>query len=83
MLRNQLDALPGETDDAWREGLAGEIEMLERDADRVPWQDGVPDSILASLEPFRERLEAAYNPATNPFELLRNKRRGLWSIQAE
>jgi len=83
MLQNQLDALPEETDDSWREELAAEIEMLERDSDRLPWQDGVPAPILASLEPFRERLEAAYNPSTNAFELLRNKRRGLWSIQAE
>ena len=83
MLQNQLDALPEETDDSWREELAAESEMLERDSDRLPWQDGVPAPILASLEPFRERLEAAYNPSTNAFELLRNKRRGLWSIQAE
>lgn len=80
-LRNQLAALdrepgPGLTP-GWRESLAGEVEALEADSLRVPWQDGLPASIAASLEPYRERLEAAYEPLANEFELSRVTRQGL------
>jgi hypothetical protein len=83
ILRSQLDALGEDADPAWRERLTDEIDTLEENAGRVPWRGEVPDSIAASLEPFRDRLEAAYDPMTNSFELLRNKRRGRFSIQAE
>lgn len=85
MLQNQLAALdedPG-VDPIWRETLAAEIEVLESSPRRLPWEDGLPAALAASLEPYRERLAASYNPTTNPFELARNRRRGRWSIQAE
>lgn len=80
-LRNQLAALPAElgTDlpPGLRESLAGEIEALEADPLRVPWPDGLPERIAASLEPYRERLETSYEPAADEFELTRITRRGL------
>lgn len=83
-LRNQLAALgqaPGPAP-GWRERLAGEIEALEADPLRVPWQDGLPEPIVAALEPFRDRLAAAHDPAADEFELTRVTRRGL-SIQGD
>ena len=38
--------------------------------------------IVASFEPYRERLEANYSATTNAFELGKNKKSGL-SIQSE
>jgi hypothetical protein len=68
-LRNQLDALPPETDEGWRARLLAEIDALERDRGHVVWRDGLPPALRASLEPFRTRLEASYDAETNCFEL--------------
>jgi len=73
MLRRQqaalerLEARPGE--DVWRRALADEIAALEADRFRIPWQDGLPDVLRQSLEPFKARLEASYSPMCNPLEM--------------
>jgi len=73
MLRNQLDKLEEREaavmPEEWRQALAAEIEAMEADKDRLPWQDGVPAVIEASLKPYKERLEASYSSMTNPLEL--------------
>jgi hypothetical protein len=71
MLRRQLAAAEtGQLEASdWREKLAEEIHRVEDDPGRVAWQDGLPETIAASLEPFREELEAAYSRTTNPAEL--------------
>jgi hypothetical protein len=73
MLENQLEQLRT-TDTAgtlvdWKDLLEAEIQAMEEDRFRLPWEDGLPDAIRSSLEPYRERLEQSYNPMTNPFEL--------------
>ncbi len=93
MLRNQLASLPvpaeggkgkdAEADDGWREALGNEIAALAADRRRLPWQDGLPPAIAASFEPYRDRLETSYNPATNAFELGRSRKRGRFSITAD
>jgi hypothetical protein len=50
--------------------VAAELAEMKADRDYLPWQNGVPESLTVGLEPYRERLEASYSPATNPFELL-------------
>jgi len=52
-----------------RAALEREAHQMEVDPGRVLWQDGLPSAIAASLEPFRERLEAYYDPITNRIEL--------------
>jgi len=42
---------------------------MEADRYRLPWQDGLPDVIESSLQPFRSQLEQSYNKMTNPLEL--------------
>jgi len=80
-MRNQLAALrggPGEQPSpGWPEALAVEIEAMEHDPLRPPWRDGLPAPIAASLKPYREPLEAAYDPRTAEYELARIGRRGL------
>jgi hypothetical protein len=53
-----------------RELVVAELEALEADPARIPWEDGLPEPFAVGLEPYRDRLEATYAPATNPFELL-------------
>lgn len=82
MLRNQLQQDSTGTTEDWVGLLTAEVEALERDTDRHPWQDGLPSSIAASLEPHRERLMASYDPISNTFELVITEKEGL-SITAE
>lgn len=72
MLHNQYEKLT-ELDvspiiDPWREALVAEIEAMDSDRFRLPWQDGLPEVLEASFEPFRERLEASYSALLNPLE---------------
>jgi hypothetical protein len=73
MLENQLaelDSLPrGRVDPAWRAEVQAEISRMLDEPGRVPWQDDLPPQMAASLEPYRDRLEATYSRVTNPFEL--------------
>ena len=72
MLRRQLVALD-ESDGAdprWRQTLAAEITAMENDPFRIPWRDGVPEPLAASLEPYRRPLEASYSALCNPLEIV-------------
>lgn len=86
LLRRQLEALPaddGPAARAWRDRLAAEVRALEADADRRPWQDGLPEPIAAALAPHRARLDATYDPATASFELGRTKQQGRFSFSVD
>jgi hypothetical protein len=50
--------------------VVAELAAMDDDSQRMPWQDGLPEVFAVGLDPYRERLEASYSPATNPFELL-------------
>ena len=73
MLKNLLPQLdtpssdPGENE--WRGAFLAEIQALEGDLLRIPWQDGLPFVIEASFRPFLTRLENTYSPLTNILEL--------------
>ncbi len=70
-MRRQLRQLEDRTnyDSSWHKILADEIEKIEDDDDRLPWQDGLPDPLLDSLQPFKESFENSYTPLLNPLEL--------------
>ncbi|MCP4899104.1 MAG: hypothetical protein GY906_19220 [bacterium] len=72
MLRRQFDqvAQGDSLDGQLKDLLAGEIEALVLNDDRLPWQDGLPTQIQEALEPYRDRMEMSYSAETNPFELL-------------
>lgn len=73
IMKNQYIELtkapPEEIDEAWRSALEAEIAALEEDRYRLPWEDGVPEVIADSLEPFRSRLGESYSSVTNMLEL--------------
>jgi len=73
MMQNQFAELTGvdisPIKDPWRERLGAEIEAMESDRFRLPWQDGLPDVLEASLRPFRGRLEASYSKILNALEM--------------
>jgi hypothetical protein len=71
MLRNLDEDLVADSEPSGlRELVNAELQALEGDPARIPWEDGLPEEFAVGLEPYRERLEATYSPATNPFELL-------------
>ncbi|NIO49604.1 MAG: hypothetical protein GTN73_09260 [Candidatus Aminicenantes bacterium] len=73
MMHNQFAKLTGidisPIRDPWRERLEAEIAAMEADRFRLPWQDGLPDVLEASLEPFRVRFEAGYSKVLNALEM--------------
>jgi hypothetical protein len=74
VLRAQLAALdaggaPVEAD-PWRERVEAEIAAMEADRFRIPWRDGLPTAIEASITPYRARLETSYSAMCNPLEVL-------------
>lgn len=78
MLRNQLKKL-AESDKSgvlakWRKKLEAEVKAMELDRVRIPWQEGLPTAIEASLRPFKERLEASYSLMTNSLEMTMEQR---------
>jgi hypothetical protein len=60
-----------------RDAVQNEILLLENQPRRLPWQDGLPQAIAASLAPYRERLDELFCAHTVPFEYTQNRVRGL------
>lgn len=78
MLQNQYQKLietrsPDEQDN-WSKILSAEIEAMESDRYRLMWQDGLPEVIESSLQPFRQRLEDSYSPLLNALEIALEQR---------
>jgi len=76
VLENQLEAyrasLPAGTDlasDPWGAQLGAEVEALKLESLRFPWEEGLPEQIRASLEPYRDQLAATYDPLTSVIEM--------------
>ncbi len=74
IMTNQLVAL--EADSAlsdslasWRDSLAAEVKLMTSSQQRLPWEDGLPDRISSSLEPFKYRLDQLYHPLTSGLEM--------------
>jgi hypothetical protein len=80
MLRRQLaavEASPGADREDWARELTAEIARLDEDPRGIPWMDGLPPQIAASVAPYRQRLdELACEDATS-LELMRNEKSGL------
>ncbi len=71
MLRNLEEDLATDSElSGLRELVAAELQALEADPERIPWEDGLPKDFAIGLESYRDRLESTYSAATNPFELL-------------
>ena len=61
ILAHQVDLLgQGAEADTRRRGLDAEILAMERDPRRSPWRNGLPPAVEASLQPYREQLDAAF-----------------------
>ncbi len=70
LLTNQMNSLKDAESPAWRAALKEEIDRIERNPDRVAWQDNLPPAMEASLEPYRSRLVSTYYNSTNFLEFL-------------
>jgi len=76
VLANQLaalDAHAGYLDgldfDVWREELAAEAAAMARESLRLLWEEGLPVQTRASLEPYRDQLDATYDDMTSILEM--------------
>ncbi len=78
MLHNQHEKLTaGDVPEAqrqWQRALEAEMEAMESNRYRLVWQDGLPEVIRKSLEPFKQRLETSYSPLTNGMEIALERR---------
>ncbi len=78
MLQKQYEKLISEdvprVQSGWRKALQAEIEAMESNRYRLIWQDGLPEVIQKSLEPYRQRLEDSYSPMTNALEISLERR---------
>jgi TonB family protein len=70
LLGNQLDSIKNEEHGKWRDMLRAEIDRIEREPERVAWQDNLPPLIEESLKPFRNQLVSTYHASANFFEFL-------------
>jgi len=75
VIANQLAALDeaGHVDgldfEAWRATVADEAAAMDRESLRILWEEGLPEQIRASLEPYATRLDATYDPMTSILEM--------------
>jgi hypothetical protein len=53
---------------SWAGLLFAEVEKMKKKRHRMPWQDGLPEVIEKSIQPFRERLKTSYIGLMNPLE---------------
>ncbi len=88
MLANQLaalDSLPeSQIDPDWHRQLQREVERLEEHPGSMPWTEGLPERIAASLAPYRTRLEETYSKEANVFALsITHKGKGGLRIGAD
>ena len=76
--RAAIEALPEEERDvAFLEALTEELDRLEENYGRFPWQDGPPPPLEESLALYRERLRELYCMETAGLELHRSESNGL------
>jgi hypothetical protein len=78
MLKLQLLACrESAADSAVIDLLEAEIDALQDDYHRIPWQDGLPEPIAGSLAPFQTRLDESFCRAVTAIDLSINERHGV------
>ena len=73
LLCNQRNAVPMASATTEEKELIAavdaEIAAMERNRQRVPWEDSLPPAIERSLEPYRDQLKQSYCKTANIFDL--------------
>lgn len=75
ILERWTDSLPEDARE--RRMLEGEVAALRADPTRVPFHGGAPPAAAASLDPYRQGLDAGFCSATAELEMERGARRAL------
>jgi hypothetical protein len=78
MIRRQLAAATSERgeEDELVAALAAEVDALQADDRRLPWQDGLPQAVADCFARDRDRLDATYSAASAEFDLLNSSIEG-------
>ena len=71
--RHVAEAGDSPTAAAWR----SELEALDRDPRRIPFEDGLPPELESSLSPFRDELERLACPAAGELEVVLTVKSGV------
>ena len=77
---SEADAPTGETSSLLAARIAtwrAEQDALTGDPDRLPFEDGLPPDLAASLEPLRADFERTWCEATSGLDLMRTEAHGL------
>ena len=74
MLRRQLELARAGGDELWVTTLEAEMEHLDDMEPRVPWTDGLPAELEASIGPYRDRLDELFCPKLVDMEMTRNRK---------
>ena len=76
MASNQLDELDRQLAAgadpalaAWRNELAVELDRMRQEPLRILWEEGIPEPLLESFEPYRDELDAAFVSVLNVVEM--------------
>lgn len=67
--RATLAAGADPADDTWGAALLAEHRAMQDQSLRLPWEDGLPAPLAASLEPYRDRLDSSYDEMTSTLEI--------------
>jgi len=63
------ETIPQTAGTAASTAFSAEIGALEGDVHRLPWQDGLPEIIESSLQPYRDRLDNSHSAMCNALEI--------------
>ena len=55
-------------DVTYKKLLEEELYKLQKNNTRLPWEDGLPETIKNSLDPLKDQLENSYKSILNPLE---------------
>lgn len=65
----ECERLAEQGSEVWCDTLLSELEALQSDSDRMPFQEGPPPGFEKVLADYREDLAASYSELLNPLEL--------------
>lgn len=49
--------------------VKSEYEILNQDRTRIPWEEGLPETLVSIMEEVKEKIESTYVAVINPIEL--------------
>ncbi len=77
LARQRESVQPTDQMDRHHAVLAAEQHRMEAESNRLIWQDGLPEAVRASIDPYRKQLDGLFCRATAGLDMERSSRRAL------